>query len=184
MKSNRRKRCKSRVWAVKAGCTCNLTFYALVTSHLMEAQILCKSPILELVKIYIGEYTLFSFQQILYSLFNKYFILLSSRLNKYFIIFSINTDLLFKQYFFYFYQCPNKQLYNHFCWLRLVFDFMWFPSLLFSFGCWDSCHVSNLRRPLPLQPTLQWASNDKNNKVFRMTLLGWRCLHFCNWYLG
>ena len=47
MKSNRRKRCKSRVWAVKAGCTCNLTFYALVTSHLMEAQILCKSPIPE-----------------------------------------------------------------------------------------------------------------------------------------
>ena len=42
-----KKRCKSRVWAVKAGCTCNLTFYALVTSHLMEAQILCKSPIPE-----------------------------------------------------------------------------------------------------------------------------------------
>ena len=28
---------------MKASCTCNLTFYALVTSHLMEAEKLCKS---------------------------------------------------------------------------------------------------------------------------------------------
>ena len=37
---------------------------------------------------------------------------------------------------------------------------------MFSFLGWDSLHVSNLRRPLPLEPTLQPASNDKNNKVF------------------
>ena len=39
---------------------------------------------------------------------------------------------------------------------------------LFRFSGWDSCHESNLRRPVPLQPTLQSTSNDKNNNVFEM----------------